>query len=165
MSRRRKLLAILIVLGVATATLVSVLHQTHMDEQYGMARIRLAHTTIYVKSRQCPAGCDGGLWLSRSSDRCLPPDPARDYALNFNQLLYARQNDTLILVDQPHSLSRPAAGDWIDVRFAPPFGHASEGLPLQAIVFGEHLATRAVPTNHVSFGPCVRAFGYNWSWL
>lgn len=165
MNRRHKLVSILIVLAVMAATLTSVLRETHMSEQYGIARIRLARTTVYVKSRQCGAGCSGGLWLSRSADRCRPPNPAADYTLNFNQIVYARQDDTLVLLDDPRSLTRPTAGDWIDMRFLPPSGQAADGLHLQAIVFGEHLPTRAVPTQQVDFQPCVRAFGHNWNWL
>ena len=162
MPRRHKLLAIFLILAVMIATLVSVLHQTHMDEQYGMTRIHLAHRTVYVKSRQCASGCGGGLWLSRSSDRCRPPDPAADYALNFNQVVFARAGDTLLLLDEPRSVTRPTAGDWIDLRFVPPFGPAAASLPLQAIVFGEHLPTRAVSSEQVTLEPCVRAFGHTW---
>ncbi len=148
-----------------TITLVSVLHETRMSEQYGMGRIRLAHETVYVKSRECSAGCTGGLWLSRSSDRCKPPDPATDYALNASQILYAREGDRLVLPENSHAITRPTGGDWIDMRLIPPHGIEASTLPLHFILFGDHLPARNVPGDQVDFQPCVRAFGHDWNWL
>ncbi len=158
MTRRHKLLSILLVLAVMTATLLAVLRHTRMDEQYGKAGIHLVRTTIYVKSRKCASGCTAGLWLSRSADRCKPPNPAIDYALNTTQLLFAREADTLVLPGDPHTLTRPTAGDWLNIRFVPPFGPAADALPLQLIFFGEHVPTRNAATQQAELGPCVRLF-------
>ena len=160
--KRANLLSVLAITAVAATTLVAVLRGTHMDEQYGMAKIKLAHETVYVKARTCAHGCSASPWISRSSDRCKAPDAAEDYTLHTGELLYAPEGDTLVIADASRAVTSPARGDWINMRFVPAFGGATDMLPLREIVFGEHLPTRAVPTEAVELGPCVRAFGHDW---
>ena len=165
MNARYKQISIFVVVAVMVVTVISVIHGTRMDEAYGMARIRLAHESVYVKTRQCAAGCTAGVWLSRSPDRCKAPDPAADYTLNDSEVLYAYQGDKLMLLGGPFSMVRPTGGDWIDMRFVSPGNPEANTLPLHAILFGERLPTRNVPTETVTLQPCVRAFGHNWNWL